>query len=76
MVRAVIKDEGVAMPVCAWMDGQYGISGVYLGVMATLGANGVEAVSEVALTDEEAAGLAEAAVAVREKVAALEQIDY
>lgn len=76
MVRAVIEDAGAEMPVCAWMDGQYGISGVYLGVVARLGANGVEEVVESPLTEDEAAGLREAATAVAEKVADLKQIDY
>lgn len=76
MVRAVIEDAGAEMPVCAWMDGQYGISDVYLGVVAKLGANGVVEVVESPLTEGEAAGLREAATAVLEKVADLEQIDY
>jgi malate dehydrogenase len=76
MVKAIIEDAGVQMPVCAWMEGQYGISDVYLGVIAELGANGVESVREVPLSDEELAGLKEAAVAVAEKVADLEQIEY
>ena len=76
MVRAVVTDSGDEMPVCAWMTGQYGIDDVYLGVLATLGAEGVRAVQEVALTADEKAGLAEAAAAVKEKVADLEQIDY
>jgi malate dehydrogenase len=76
MVRAVIEDAGAEMPVCAWMEGQYGISDVYLGVVARLGANGVEEVVESPLTESEAAGLREAATAVAEKVADLEQIDY
>lgn len=76
MVKAVIDGKGAEMPVCAWMDGEYGISGVYLGVMARLGTDGVSEVLEVELTDEELSGLKEAAVAVKEKVADLEAIDY
>ena len=76
MVRAVITDSGEQMPVCAWMTGQYGIDDVYLGVLATLGTEGVREVQEVALTADEKAGLAAAAVAVKDKVADLEQIDY
>ncbi len=76
MVEAVVTDSGAEMPVCAWMTGEYGIDGVYLGVLAKLGAGGVTEVTEVALTDEEAAGLAEAAVGVKSKVADLEEIDY
>ena len=74
MVRAVIEDAGSEMPVCAWMDGQYGISDVYLGVVAKLGANGVEEVVESPLTDAEAAGLRDAAPAVSERFADLAQL--
>ena len=76
MVEAVITDSGVEMPVCAWVTGEYGIDGVYLGVLAKIGAGGVTGVSEVALTDEETAGLVEAATAVKSKVADLAEIDY
>jgi malate dehydrogenase len=76
MVEAVLTDSGAEMPVCAWMTGQYGISDVYLGVLARLGAGGVEEVLEVGLTDEEVAGLTEAAAAVKVKVADLADIDY
>src|SRR5919197_549192 len=41
MARAVIEDSGAILPVCAWVDGDYGISGVYRGVEAQLGAAGV-----------------------------------
>ena len=75
MVRAIVGDTDSEMPVCAWMDGEYGIDGVYLGVLARLGANGVEAVVTVALTDEEVEGLRQAAVAVKEKVTDLEDLD-
>ena len=75
MVKAIVEDAGSQMPVCAWMEGEYGIDGVYLGVLARLGANGVEEVVTVALTDEEVEGLREAAVAVKEKVADLEDLD-
>ncbi len=75
MVKAIIEDAGTEMPVCAWMEGQYDIDGVYLGVIARLGANGIESVEEVELTDSEIAGLREAAVAVKEKVADLEDLD-
>ncbi len=69
MVRAIAQDEGVVLPVCAWVDGQYGISDVYLGVPARLGRAGVTEVVELDLTDDERAALAEAADAVRDKQA-------
>jgi malate dehydrogenase len=69
MARAVAEDSGAVLPVCAWVDGEYGISGVYLGVEASIGANGVNRVVETDLTDSELAGLKEAAEAVRAKQA-------
>lgn len=69
MARAVAEDSGAVMPVCAWVDGQYGISGVYLGVEAEIGAAGVRRVVETPLADSEMAALKEAAEAVRAKQA-------
>jgi len=69
MARAVAEDSGAVLPVCAWVDGEYGISGVYLGVEAAIGANGVNRVVETDLTDTELAGLKAAAEAVRAKQA-------
>jgi malate dehydrogenase len=67
MVAAVLGDTGEVMPVCAWVTGQYGIDGVYLGVPAKLGKGGVEEVVELPLTEAELADLREAAEAVRAK---------
>ncbi|HET6877081.1 MAG TPA: malate dehydrogenase [Jatrophihabitans sp.] len=67
MARAVIEDSGELIPVCAWVDGEYGISGVYLGVEAEIGREGVKRVVERDLTDAELSGLKEAAEAVRAK---------
>jgi malate dehydrogenase len=69
MARAVAEDSGAVMPVCTWVDGEYGISGVYLGVEAELGARGVTRVVERDLSDTELAGLRAAAEAVRGKQA-------
>jgi malate dehydrogenase len=69
MAKAVVEDSGAVLPVCAWVDGEYGISGVYLGVEAEIGAQGVRRVVEDKLTDTELAGLKEAAEAVRAKQA-------
>jgi malate dehydrogenase len=69
MARAVAEDAGVVLPVCAWVDGQYGISGVYLGVEAEIGASGVRRVVERDLTEGELAALRTAAEAVRAKQA-------
>jgi malate dehydrogenase len=69
MARAVAQDTGEIWPVCAWVDGEYGISGVYLGVLAELGATGVRKIVETPLTDAELAELKQAAEAVRSKQA-------
>jgi len=69
MAKAVITDSGDVIPVCAWVDGEYGISGVYLGVEAEIGREGVKKVVERDLSDTELAGLKEAAEAVRAKQA-------
>ncbi|MER5701268.1 malate dehydrogenase [Micromonospora sp. NPDC002296] len=67
MARAVAEDSGEVMPVCAWVDGEYGISGVYLGVEAEIGAGGVRRIIETDLDPDELASLKSAAEAVRTK---------
>ena len=67
MARAVAEDSGAVMPVCAWLDGEFGISGVYLGVEAELGKGGIRKVVERDLTDSELSGLRAAADAVKSK---------
>lgn len=67
MAKAVIEDSGEVIPVCAWVDGEYGIEGVYLGVEAEIGREGVKKIVERDLTETELAGLKEAAEAVRAK---------
>jgi malate dehydrogenase len=69
MAKAVILDSKAVMPVCAWVDGQYGISSVYLGVEAMIGKSGVIKVVETDLTADELASLKVAAEAVRAKQA-------
>ncbi|MEV4757393.1 malate dehydrogenase [Micromonospora sp. NPDC049559] len=67
MAKAVATDSGEVMPVCAWVDGEYGISGVYLGVEAEIGREGVRRVVTTPLDDDEIASLKAAAEAVRAK---------
>jgi malate dehydrogenase len=69
MAKAVAEDSGAVMPVCTWVDGEYGIDGVFLGVEAEIGAVGVRRVVERDLSDTELAGLKAAAEAVRSKQA-------
>ena len=74
MVRAVHEDSGAVLPVCAWVEGEYGISGVYLGVPAELGREGVRRVVETPLTDSELTELRKAAEAVRAKQADVQHL--
>lgn len=69
MAKAVHDDAGAVMPVCAWVSGEHGVDGVYLGVEAEIGSAGVRKVVETDLTDDELAALHTAAEAVRAKQA-------
>jgi len=74
MAKAVAEDSGAVMPVCAWVDGEYGISGVYLGVEAEIGREGVRRVVATDLTETETAALVEASEAVRAKQADVQNL--
>jgi malate dehydrogenase len=67
MVDSILRDANEVLPTCAWTSGQYGISDVYLGVPARLGAGGVTEIVELDLNDDELAKLREAADAIRAK---------
>jgi len=66
MVEAIVNDQKRILPCSAWLDGEYGMQGLYLGVPVKLGRNGMERIVEVTLTDDERAALAKSAEAVRE----------
>ncbi|MDE0917635.1 MAG: malate dehydrogenase, partial [Flavobacteriales bacterium] len=66
MVEAIVKDQRRVFPACVWMQGEYGISDMYLGVPVILGKNGIEKVIELDLNEGERAMLAESEKAVRE----------
>jgi malate dehydrogenase len=71
MVRAIVHDTKEMLPVCAWTTGEYGLSDVYVGVPARLGAKGVEEIVAMDLNDDELAKLREAADGIRAKCADL-----
>jgi malate dehydrogenase len=75
MVKAVLRDSKEMMPVCAWTTGEYGVSEVYLGVPARIGAGGVAEIVELPLTEEELSALRAAAEAVKEKVGELHSLE-
>ncbi len=68
MVKAILRDEKRILPVAAYLNGEYGIEGLFVGVMAVLGKNGVEKIWEVPLKPEELAALKRSADHVRELV--------
>ena len=71
MIEAIVRDKKRLLPAAAYLEGEYGLSGVYLGVPILLGAAGVEKIIEVELTDDELAALRRSATAVEELVEAL-----
>lgn len=66
MVEAIVKDQRRVFPCCAWLQGEYGVNDLYLGVPVILGKNGIERIIELDLNDEEKALLAQSDTAVRE----------
>ncbi len=65
MVESIVHDRKRILPCAAWLDGEYGMSGLYLGVPCKLGRNGLEKVLEIELTADERAALERSAQAVR-----------
>jgi malate dehydrogenase len=71
MAEAIVFDQKRILPCAAWLQGEYGLSGLYLGVPCKLGARGLEQILEVELTATERAALNKSAEAVKEPMAAL-----
>jgi malate dehydrogenase len=71
MVEAVLRDKHKILPSCCYLEGEFGIKDLYVGVPAQLGAKGVEKIWEFALTDEEMRALQKSAAAVKELVEVL-----
>jgi malate dehydrogenase len=68
MVESILLDRKEILPCAAYLEGEYGITGLYVGVPVKLGAKGVEEVIEVELTPEEKAALKKSADAVQELI--------
>ena len=66
MAEAIVRDHKRVLPCSAWLEGEYGMRGLFLGVPCKLGRGGLEQIIEVELTDDERAALAKSAEAVRE----------
>ena len=71
MVEAILKDKKKILPCAAYLQGEYGIDGLYVGVPVKLGAKGIEQIIEIKLTAEEKAGLDKSAAAVKELCAVI-----
>ena len=74
MVEAIIKDQKRVFPVCAWLDGEYGLKNIYLGVPVILGKGGIEKIIELQLNDEEKKLLNDSAKAVKEVMDVLDNL--
>jgi malate dehydrogenase len=68
MAEAIIKDKKKILPCAAYLDGEYGIKGLYVGVPVKLGAKGIEQIVQIKLTADEQAQLNKSAAAVKELV--------
>src|SRR6059036_4083294 len=71
MAEAIVRDQKRILPCAAWLEGEYGMKGLFLGVPCKLGRAGLERVIEVELTADERAALAKSAEAVREPMKAV-----
>lgn len=73
MVESILKDQKKVLPCAALLEGEYGVNGVFFGVPAKLGANGIEKIYEVQLTDSEKEQIQKSAGAVHELIEVLKQ---
>jgi len=74
MTESYLRDKKEILPVAAYLEGEYGYNGFYLGVPARIGGGGVEEVIELKLTEDEAKALATSAAHVQELVGALDKV--
>ncbi|MBK7887340.1 MAG: malate dehydrogenase [Bacteroidetes bacterium] len=74
MVEAIVRDQKRIFPVCAWLQGEYGMKDVYLGVPVKLGKNGIEEIIELKLQPDEMDLLQKSSVAVKEVMSVLDKM--
>jgi malate dehydrogenase len=75
MVEAIVRDQKRVFPVCAWLDGEYGMKDIFLGVPVVLGKDGIERIIELDLNNEEKEMLDESAEAVRNVMTVLDNMN-
>jgi malate dehydrogenase len=68
MVESILKDKKKVLPCAAYLEGEYGINGLFVGVPVKLGAKGIEQIYQIKLTEEEKGMLAKSAASVQELV--------
>jgi len=74
MVEAILKDQRRLFPVCAWLNGEYGLKNIYLGVPVILGKGGIEKIIELKLNEDEMKLVNESAKAVKEVMDVLDKL--
>jgi malate dehydrogenase len=74
MVEAIVRDQRRVFPVCAWLDGEYGMKDIYLGVPVILGKNGIERIIELDLNADEKKLLEDSAKAVKDVMDVLDNM--
>ena len=75
MVEAIVRDQKRIFPVCALLNGEYGMNDIYLGVPVKLGKNGIEEIIEVKLNEEEMQLLKDSAEAVKSVMKVLDEMN-
>lgn len=75
MAESILKDKKKILPCAAYLEGEYGINGLFIGVPVKLGAKGIEEIIEISLRDEEKAALVKSADAVKALVENLKKLD-
>lgn len=75
MIEAIVCDQKRVFPVCAYLEGEYGLNDIYIGVPVILGANGVEQVIELELDEEDKVSFYESEKVVRENVNVMKQLN-
>ncbi|MGH9766828.1 MAG: malate dehydrogenase, partial [Blastocatellia bacterium] len=68
MVESILKDKKKILPCAAYLEGEYGVNGLFVGVPVKLGANGIEEIIQINLTTDERAALQKSAAAVQELI--------
>jgi malate dehydrogenase len=74
MVESILRDQKRILPACAWLQGEYGLNDIYLGVPVKIGRNGIEQIIELKLNDDEKALLNASAASVKEVMSVLDNM--